>query len=88
MRPVEPDPPRPVIRPQGGVRSTTATPEQLGHTPVQGREEPPGRRKRSTGSSETSDTVSLNSTESEPEAPAVEQGKPDAKPQEHIDLQG
>lgn len=93
VRPVEPDPPRPIPRAQGGVRGTTATPEQLGHTPVQERQDRPGRKKTRTAERSEGDQVLIHGTENaaetvEPQAHDEEEQTRAPKPQEHIDLQG
>jgi hypothetical protein len=94
VRPVEPDPPQPLPRMPGGVRGATATPEQLGQTPVQEREDRSGRRKPKPGAqTETGDTVSLEQGQSESGTPDRPEGRTDPgptpkPPQRHLDVKG
>lgn len=89
VRPVEPDPPRPVLRTPGGVRQTPATPEQLGHTQVSAEDERSGRRKKEQEKPPASDTVTIES--GAPDAPKAD---PAPEPlqssdrKEHVDLRG
>ncbi len=89
VRPVEPDPPTPLPRAKEGVRQTTATPEQLGHTPLSGEEDRPGRRKQKPGKAPEPDTVSLDGS-----APPAQPADPGTKErrssdrQKHVDLRG
>ena len=89
VRPVEPDPPKPVLRTPGGVRQTSATPEQLGHTPVSEQDDRPGRRKGKPGKPPASDTVSIESgAPTAPKADPAPATDRSADRQEHVDLRG
>lgn len=88
VRPVEPDPPRPIPKAPAGVRGTTPSPEQLGQTPVREPGERPGGRKRSKPE-KAEDTVTLQkNSEAPPEEPKPTGGSETTDRPNHLDVRG